>query len=172
MKKVIQMSATLLVSLLLAQVAVAEPAAAPAAGSPVPAAAAPATAAVVGIDAIKTSLMTARENLVAMLDAADAATQDKHQAEITKATQGVDDGVTTSLADKGTSAEQAAKLEAFKQVWGEFKKTRDEEIIPAIKAGKKDEAKQLATTIQADRMKNMKGILAELGAQPDPTPTK
>lgn len=167
MRKVIQMSATLLVSLLLAQAAVAEPAA-PTAGSTAPAVTAPTTTAVVGIDAIKSSLMTARENLVAMLDATDTAAQDKHQAEITKATQGVDDGVAASLADKGTSAEQAAKLEEFKQVWGEFKKTRDEEIIPAIKAGKKDEAKQLATTVQAERMKKMKGTLTDLGAQPDP----
>lgn len=124
-----------------------------------------------GVDAnaIKSSLMTARENLVAMLDAPDVAAQDKHQEAITKATQSVNDIIAAALADKETPAEQVAKLEAFKQIWEEFQKTRDEGIIPAIKAGRKADAKQLATTVQSERIKKMKGILVELGASIEPS---
>ncbi|QTR46362.1 MCP four helix bundle domain-containing protein [Thiothrix litoralis] len=146
MKKIMQVFTTLVVSLLFTQVAQAA----------------------VDADAIKTSLMAARENLVAMIAAPDAADQDKYQEEITKATKGVDDGVAAALADKETLPEEVTKLEAFNTVWGDFKKTRDDEIIPAVKAGKVEDAKQLATTIQAERMKEMKGTLTELGAQPDP----
>lgn len=146
MKKIMQVFTTLLVSLLFTQMAQAA----------------------VDADAIKTSLMTARENLVAMIGSPDATVQDKYQEEITKATKGVDDGVAVALADKETLPEQVTKLEAFNKVWGEFKKTRDDEIIPAVKAGKVEDAKQLATTIQAERMKEMKGTLIELGAKPDP----
>ncbi|MDD5395318.1 MAG: MCP four helix bundle domain-containing protein [Thiothrix sp.] len=123
-----------------------------------------------GIDAnaIKSSMMVARENLVAMLDAPDATAQDKHQEEITKASQLVDDAIAAALADTETPPEQAAKLGEFQQVWGAFKKTRDEGIIPAIKAGRKADAKQLATTIQLERVKKMKGILVELGATINP----
>lgn len=145
MKKIVQVLTTLLVSLLFTQLAQAA----------------------VDADAIKTSLMTARENLVAMINAP-AADQDKYQEEITKATKGVDDGVAAAVADKETLPEQVTKLEAFNKVWGEFKKTRDDEIIPAVKAGKVEDAKQLASTIQAERMKEMKGTLIELGAKPDP----
>jgi len=53
----------------------------------------------------------------------------------------------------------AAKANEFKAVWGDFKKTRDGEIIPQIYAGKKAEAKALASGIQAERMKKMKGTL-------------
>lgn len=146
MKKIMQVFTALLVSLLFTQMAQAA----------------------VDADAIKTSLMTARENLVAMISAPDAAAQDKYQEEITKATKGVDDGVAAALADKATLSEQVTKLEAFNKVWGEFKKTRDAEIIPAIKVGKVEDAKKLATTVQAERMKEMKGTLTELGATPDP----
>lgn len=146
MKKVMQVLTALLVSLLFTQMAHAA----------------------VDADALKSSLMTARENLVSMLDAPDAAAQDKYQEEITKASKGVDDGVAAALTDKETAPEQLTKLEEFKQVWEEFKKTRDDEIIPAIKAGKKEDAKQLATTVQVERMKKMKGTLTELGAKPDP----
>lgn len=147
MKKLTQVFFTLMVFLLGIQMAHAE----------------------VDANAIKSSMMTARENLVAMLDAPDAAAQDKHQEEISKATQRVNDTITSALADKETPPEQVAKLEEFNQVWEEFKKTRDEGIIPAIRSGRKADAKQLATTVQLERVKKMKGILVELGATIDPS---
>jgi hypothetical protein len=73
--------------------------------------------------------------------------------------------VKSALADKTTAKEQAAKFKEFKEIWEAFKKTRDTEIIPAIKAGKVDAAKALAKGIQAERLGKMKQLLGELGAK-------
>lgn len=115
--------------------------------------------------AIKAPLMVARENAVAFIGAADAATQDKHVAEIVKASKAVDDATAAALADKATPADVAAKLKEFQATYEAFKKTRDGEIVPMVRAGKKDEAKALISGIQAERFKKMTGLLAELGAK-------
>lgn len=111
-------------------------------------------------DSMKTALMAARTHLVAMIDAAEA-DQAKEEEGVTKATKELDDAITAASADK----DKAEKVKEFQTVWEEFKKTRDEEIIPAIKAGKKDDAKALAKGVQAERMAKMKTILVELGAK-------
>ena len=61
--------------------------------------------------------------------------------------------------------EQVAKFKEFQEIWQAFKKTRDTEIIPAVKAGKVDVAKALAKGVQAERLGKMKQLLAELGAK-------
>ena len=43
--------------------------------------------------------------------------------------------------------------------------TRDGEIIPFVKAGKKDDAKALAKGVQAERFKKMQELLTALGAK-------
>jgi enoyl-[acyl-carrier-protein] reductase (NADH) len=104
-------------------------------------------------DACK-ALMESRGHLVTMLDATEKAAQDDLKAKI-NAASGKLDGILTAMA-KGPDA---AKAKDFKAVWEEFRKTRDNEIIPHIYAGKKAEAKALATGIQAERMKKMKGVM-------------
>jgi hypothetical protein len=54
----------------------------------------------------------------------------------------------------------AAAAAAFTPVWTEFKATRDNEIIPAVYAGKTDDAKKLAMGIQAERMGKMKAAMS------------
>ena len=104
-------------------------------------------------DACK-ALMEARGHLVTMLDTTDKATQDDLKAKVNAASGKLDE-VLAAMA-KGPDA---AKATDFKMVWEEFRKTRDMEIIPYIYAGKKAEAKALATSIQAERMKKMKGVM-------------
>jgi hypothetical protein len=104
-------------------------------------------------DACKT-LMEARGYLVTMLDSTDKATQDELKAKVYAASTKLD-GVLAAMA-KGPDA---AKATEFKTVWVEFRKTRDNEIIPYCYAGKKAEAKALATGVQAERMKKMKGVM-------------
>ena len=104
-------------------------------------------------DACK-ALMEARGHLVTMLDASDKATQDDLKGKVQAASAKLDE-VLAAMA-KGPDA---AKTKDFKVVWEEFRKTRDNEIIPDIYAGKKAEAKALATGVQAERMKKMKGIM-------------
>jgi hypothetical protein len=104
-------------------------------------------------DACK-ALMEARGHLVTMLDASDKATQDDLKGKVQAASAKLDE-VLAAMA-KGPDA---AKAKDFKVVWEEFRKTRDNEIIPDIYAGKKAEAKALATGVQAERMKKMKGTM-------------
>jgi hypothetical protein len=112
----------------------------------------------------KILLMRARENLVTMLDA-DAAKHDELQAEITKASAGIDATLAGALADATLPPATAKLFGDLKSVWEEFKKTRDGEIIPALRAGKKDEAKALATGVQAERYKKMNDLLTQLGVK-------
>jgi hypothetical protein len=111
------------------------------------------------------ALLKARASLVALLDTSDAAAQKTLQSEIVTASSAVDDSVKAALADKTTSPAQAKQYKEFNDVWLAFKKTRDGEIIPAVKAGKVDVAKGLAKGIQAERFGKLKELLAALGAK-------
>lgn len=113
-------------------------------------------------DTIKSALGTAREKLLAMLEAPDPAALDKLQAEVTKATKAVDAALTTALADKAAPAD---KYKEFKAIWEQFTKTRDSELIPALRAGKKDQAKAIAKGVQAERFAKMQSLLTALGAK-------
>jgi hypothetical protein len=116
-------------------------------------------------DSALAALLKARASLVTLLDTSDAAAQKNLEGEIRTATKEVDDSVKSALADKATPKEAAAKLKEFDGVWKDFKKTRDGEIIPAVKAGKVDAAKALAKGVQAERMGKMKELLAAAGAK-------
>ena len=100
------------------------------------------------------NLGEARAQLVAMTAEADAGKLDGYKAKIHAASKALDG----NLAAMAGGAD-AAKVQAFKPVWEDFKKTRESEIIPALYAGDKDKAKGLATSIQADRMKQMKAAM-------------
>jgi formiminotetrahydrofolate cyclodeaminase len=100
-----------------------------------------------------TALVDARGHLISMIASLDKASQGGLKAKIQAASEKVD-GIVNSL-----QSSHEAQIKAFKPVWDAFKKTRDEEIIPAIMAGKNGEAKKLATGVQADRMKQMRTAL-------------
>ena len=116
-------------------------------------------------DSALAALLKARASLVTLLDTTDAAAQKTLEGEIRTATKEVDDSVKSALADKATPKDAAAKLKEFDGVWKDFKKTRDGEIVPAVKAGKVDAAKALAKGVQAERMAKMKELLAAAGAK-------
>ena len=101
------------------------------------------------------ALMEARANLVKMLDSKDTAANDVMKANIAAATAKVDTIVTGMAKDPA----DASKAAAFSAVWGDFKKTRDTEIMPFVYAGKHAEAKALGTGVQAERMGKMKAAL-------------
>ena len=100
------------------------------------------------------NLGEARTNLVAMLGEADATKYDGYKAKVAEATGKLDKDLAAMAAGP-----DAAKVTAFKPVWEAFKATRDTEIVPAIYAGNKDKAKELATGVQAGRMKEMKAAM-------------
>jgi hypothetical protein len=112
----------------------------------------------------KVLLTKARESLVTLIDA-DAAQFAPLEAEIARASSGVDAALALALADASTPAERAKLYGELKTIWEAFKTTRDAEIIPAVKSGKKDQAKALASGVQAERFKKMNELLGQLGVK-------
>jgi hypothetical protein len=55
-----------------------------------------------------------------------------------------------------------AQLNELKIVWREFKTTRETQLVPAILAGKTDEAKNLATGIQQERLNKINSLVGQL----------
>jgi hypothetical protein len=98
---------------------------------------------------VLTSLQAARSKLVALIGTADKGTQ----------TVLVDEKVAAVEGDAATTPEVKTKLTEFKTVWGEFQKTRDTEIIPAVLAGDAAKAKGLAQGVQVERFKKMSTLL-------------
>ena len=115
-------------------------------------------------DVAKASLAKARAGVVAMLDA-DASKYGALETEIAEASTVVDAALITALADAATTPDQAKLYAELKTTWTQFKQTRDAELIPLLKAGKKDDAKALATGVQAERFKKMNELLTTLGAK-------
>jgi len=103
-------------------------------------------------DAIK-ALMEARGALLSMIAAKEKASKDALHTRVRLASANLD----ALLARMTGSDDNAA---AFKAIWKQFKVTRQNEIIPAIYAGRTDIAKKIATGIQAERLAKMKEILS------------
>jgi hypothetical protein len=103
------------------------------------------------------AMMEARGHLVAMIGSSDKAAYPDLKTKIYAASDKVDAAVNTML--KSYNAGNEAQASTFKPVWEAFKVTRNNEIIPAMFAGKVADAKALATGIQAERMKQMRGAL-------------
>ncbi len=103
------------------------------------------------------ALMEARGHLVAMIGSADQAAYPDLKAKIYAASDKVD--AVVNAMQKSYNVGNEAQAAAFKPVWEVFKATRNNEIIPAMFAGKVADAKALASGIQAERMKQMRGAL-------------
>lgn len=103
------------------------------------------------------ALMEARGFLVAMIGSAERAALDDLKAKVHAASAKLD-GVLGAMS-RGDAGNQA-KAAAFRPTWEAFKSTREGEIIPHLYAGRVAEAKAIAGGIQAERMKQMRGVMA------------
>jgi hypothetical protein len=103
------------------------------------------------------ALMEARGHLVAMIGSTDKAAHTDLMTKIHVASAKVDSVI--GGMGKSYNAGNEAQANAFKPVWDAFKTTRENEIIPAVLAGKNAEAKALATGIQSERMKQMRSAM-------------
>jgi len=108
---------------------------------------------------VKTQLTEARTKLVDMLGMTDKAQQTEAKKAVDQASTALETTLETLLKE-GTL--DKAKLTQFQETWAAFKKTREEEIIPAFQAGKMEVAKKLASTVQAERVKTMNEVIAGL----------
>ncbi|MCG6862197.1 MAG: hypothetical protein LJE70_13120, partial [Chromatiaceae bacterium] len=100
------------------------------------------------------NLAEARTQLVAMIAETDPAKLDDFKAKVHAASDKLD----ADLAAMA-SGPDAAKATEFLPAWDAFKNTRETEIIPAVYAGKNNDAKAIATGIQAERMTQMKAAM-------------
>ena len=107
---------------------------------------------------LRSQLSAARESLVTMM-----VNKDKRGADQQKLVKSTADAVSAALAKIKTPAGKEAQFKELVETWNAFKKTREVELVPAILAGKDDEAKKLAGGIQKERITKCQQLVGELG---------
>lgn len=107
---------------------------------------------------LRGQLSAARESLVTML-----VNKDKRGADHQKVVKDTADAVSAHLAKMKAPAGKEAQFKELVDTWNAFKKTREVDLVPAILAGKDDEAKKLAGGIQKDRITKCQQLVGELG---------
>lgn len=107
---------------------------------------------------LRGKLSAARESLVTML-----VNKDKRGADQQKVVKDTADAVSAQLSKLKAPAGKEAQMKELVETWNAFKKTRETELVPAILAGKEDEAKKLAGGIQKDRITKCQQLVGELG---------
>jgi hypothetical protein len=100
------------------------------------------------------ALRSARIHLIAFMGATDAITLNNHRQSIQAASARLDANLAGMMW--GEDGENASRASLFRPVWEAFKATRETEIIPAVLAGRPEDARQIALGIQSERMKQMK----------------
>ncbi len=107
---------------------------------------------------LRTKLSTARETLVTMLT-----NKDKRGPDQQKIVKDTADAVSAALAKLKAPAGKEAQFKELVDNWNAFKKTRETELVPAILAGKDDEARKIAGGIQKERITKCQQMVGELG---------
>ncbi len=102
-------------------------------------------------------LMSARVHLLAVVGARDTQTLENHVARVHEQSAQLDAALTEMAQSQ--NPDEASKAKAFRAVWEQFKATREQEIIPAVRAGKQKQAQAIAMGIQAERRKKMREIM-------------
>lgn len=107
---------------------------------------------------LRAEMSAARESLVTML-----VNKDKRGADHQKLVKDTANAVSAHLAKLKAPAGKEAQFKELVDNWNAFKKTREADLVPAILAGKEDEAKKLAGGIQKERYTKCQQMVGELG---------
>lgn len=107
---------------------------------------------------LRAELSAARESLVTMM-----VNKDKRGADQQKIVKTTADAVSAHLAKIKAPAGKEAQFKELVEAWNAFKKTREVELVPAILAGKDDEARKLAGGIQKERITKCQQLVGDLG---------
>lgn len=107
---------------------------------------------------LRGKLSAARESLVTML-----VNKDKRGPEQQKVVKDTADAVSAALGRLKPPAGKEAQFKELVETWNAFKKTREAELVPAILAGKDDEARKLAGGIQKERITRCQQLVGDLG---------
>ena len=109
-------------------------------------------------DDLRSEMTAARESLVTFV-----VNKEKRGADQQKIVKETADKVSAHLSKIKAPAGKEAQFKELTETWAAFKKTRETELVPAVLAGKDDEAKKLATGIQKERYTKCQQLLGELG---------
>lgn len=99
---------------------------------------------------LKKKVTEARESLVTLLK-----NKDKRGSDQQKLVKDTADAVSAALAKMKAPAGKDAQFKELADNWNAFKKTREDELVPAILASKQEEAEKIATGIQRERLKKV-----------------
>ncbi len=112
---------------------------------------------------VKASLNDARTKLVEMVKSGDKAAKGEGtlRNQVDAATTKLEEAYEAMLADDNKADD--AKVGTFKETWEAFKNTRETGIMPALAKGDVKTAKDLAGSVQKERLGVMNGIVKELG---------
>ncbi len=107
---------------------------------------------------LRVQLSAARESLVTMLT-----NKDKRGPDQQKLVKDTADAVSARLAKMKAPGGKEAQFKELKDTWDAFKKTRENDLVPAILAGREEEARKLAGGIQRERITRAQQLVGELG---------
>lgn len=107
---------------------------------------------------LRTSMSAARESLITMM-----VNKDKRGPDQQKVVKDTADAVSAKLSKLKAPTGKEAQFKELVDTWTAFKKTREAELVPAILAGKEDEAKKLAGGIQKERITKAQKLVGDLG---------
>ena len=105
-------------------------------------------------------MTAARESLVTLV-----VNKDKRGADQQKLVKETADKVSAHLAKMKAPAGKEAQFKELQETWAAFKKTRETELVPAVLAGKEDDAKKLVNGIQKERYTKGRQMLADIGSE-------
>lgn len=89
--------------------------------------------------------------------------EDSRGTEQQKLVKDTADKVSAHLGRMKAPAGKEAQFKDLSDAWAAFKKTRETEPVPAVLAGKDDDAKELVNGIRKERYTKCQQLLGELG---------
>jgi len=104
-----------------------------------------------------------RASLLSMILVTKRADQEIWQQDILDRNKEVTDLIQRLLERNRNDSSMLNKLEELKKICEAFIRTRDDQLIPLIYAGKMDQARELALSIQEERYLKMRAIAQKLG---------
>jgi len=96
------------------------------------------------------TVMDARDSLVTLVK-----NKDKRGADQQKLVKDTANAVSAKIATMKAPAGKEKEFTEMSKNWADFKKTREEELVPLILAGKEEEGKKIAMGIQKVRLKKV-----------------
>lgn len=106
---------------------------------------------------LHTKVVEARDALITMVK-----NTDKRGPEQQKLVKDSADAVSAMISTMSAPAGKEKEFKEMSDNWAAFKKTREEELVPLILAGKQEEGKKIAMGIQKERLSKVLTLTKEL----------